>query len=350
MSSKVTGWVWDQELLVQRKCVLLWLAERATDNGVCFPGQAEIRAKTGLSESMVRRYLHWLAADQDETGHPKRPLVRIIQRRVAGARNTSNVYVLLVPWADEAAVQRDLQELKHMPETEAADEAQGLGCTGAPQGGEQVMTPVGVAGAPQVGGAGDTEEPFVPEPDREYSPLPPSGQQQGVERGSVSGTGEHDAPEIRRQPERHDAAVALVEAFYTGLGSDTRSTTAPLRRRDLIIAQQLVDVGATADEALAYACEMASAAARLAPVDLRSFERERIGWLARRRAGGRQAGAFIDRTGQPPSWQTALPEAMSDEATHPAGGDGLAPPGGNSAAGEDSFRQALKDALNRSRA
>jgi len=58
MSSKVSGWVWDQDIPVQCKCVLLWLAERATDNGVCFPGQDEIRRKTGLSESMVRRYLH----------------------------------------------------------------------------------------------------------------------------------------------------------------------------------------------------------------------------------------------------------------------------------------------------
>ena len=99
MSSKVTGWVWDQSLPIQRKCVLLWLAERATDNGVCFPGQAEIRQKTGLSESMVRRYLHWLASDHDEDGQAKQPLVRIIERPIDGERNTSNVYVLLVPWA-----------------------------------------------------------------------------------------------------------------------------------------------------------------------------------------------------------------------------------------------------------
>ena len=79
VSSKVTGWAWEQELPVQRKCVLLWLAERATDNGVCFPGQTEIRQKTGLSESMVRRYLHWLAADHDDDGRPKPSLVRIIK-------------------------------------------------------------------------------------------------------------------------------------------------------------------------------------------------------------------------------------------------------------------------------
>ena len=129
MSSKVTGWAWEQELPVQRKCVLLWLAERATDNGVCFPGQTEIRQKTGLSESMVRRYLHWLAADHDDDGRPKPSLVRIIQRPVAGGRNTSNIYVLLVPWARHVDVRRELEELKYVPPRALA----GVGRMDAPQ-------------------------------------------------------------------------------------------------------------------------------------------------------------------------------------------------------------------------
>jgi len=72
VSAKVQGWAWDQEVLVQRKAILLWLANRATASGVCFPGLAEIRLKTGLSESMVRRHLHWLASDWDD-GQPKTP-------------------------------------------------------------------------------------------------------------------------------------------------------------------------------------------------------------------------------------------------------------------------------------
>jgi len=104
MSAKVQGWVWDLEVAPQPKLILLWLANRATDAGVCFPGQAEIRQRTGLSESMVRRYLHWLSSDMDESGCPKQPLVRIIHRPVAGQRHTSNVYVLLVPWAESRTV------------------------------------------------------------------------------------------------------------------------------------------------------------------------------------------------------------------------------------------------------
>jgi hypothetical protein len=110
MSAKVTGWVWDQDLLVQRKAVLLWLAERATDNGVCFPGQAEIRHKTGLSESMVRRHLRWLKSDGAADGRPRQPLLRVVERRVDADRNTSNVYIIRVPWArpeDVARAARD---------------------------------------------------------------------------------------------------------------------------------------------------------------------------------------------------------------------------------------------------
>ncbi len=344
MSSKVTGWVWDQDLVAQRKCVLLWLAERATDNGVCFPGQAEIRARTGLSESMVRRHLHWLAADQDEVGCPKRPLLRIIQRRVSCDRNTSNVYVLIVPWADAIAVQRDLQELKHMPEAGLA--LQGVGGTGAPQGGRHGVNPVGGTGAPQVGVAGDTEEPSLPEPDREVSPLPPSGQQQGVV--DVSTTTAAGIAQVSTSATRREVAALLVEHFYAGLGSDAASVTVAIHRRDLVIGEQLVDTGATAEEAEAYAAEMAAATGRIAPVDLRSFERERVGWLARRRARTQPSSGFIDRTGLPPSWQTPSSERNSGDATAAAVVVGELPEAAVPL-GEDGFRQALADALRRSR-
>ena len=116
MSAKVQGWVWDlADLLPQRRLVLLWLANRATDNGVCFPGQAEVRRKTGLGEKMVRRHLHWLASDVDDDGNPKAPLMTIVERRIDADRNTSNVYVLHVPWAQADVVARELEELKHVP-------------------------------------------------------------------------------------------------------------------------------------------------------------------------------------------------------------------------------------------
>ena len=129
MSAKVQGWVWDLDVAPQPKLILLWLANRATDAGVCFPGQAEIRQKTGLSESMVRRYLHCLSSEVDESGCPTQPLVRVIQRPIAGDRHTSNVYVLRVPWAEPGVVEQELQELKHVPSAAVRL----LGCIHAPQ-------------------------------------------------------------------------------------------------------------------------------------------------------------------------------------------------------------------------
>src|SRR3954451_12798829 len=101
MSSKVTGWVWDLDVAPQAKLLLLWLANRATDAGVCFPTKRELGERTGLSERMVRYHLAALAADHDESGQERAPLLRIIERRVDVGRNTSNVYVLRVPWADD---------------------------------------------------------------------------------------------------------------------------------------------------------------------------------------------------------------------------------------------------------
>ncbi len=66
--------------------------------------------------------------------------------------------------------------------------------------------------------------------------------------------------------------------------------------------------GATAAEAEAYARESSAASARIAPVDLRSFERERLGWLARRRGREQSQRQVVDRTGKPPSWQAQPPE------------------------------------------
>jgi len=101
-----------------------------------------------------------------------------------------------------------------------------------------------------------------------------------------------------------NGARILAEAFYAALGADTLGVTEAIRRRDLAIARQLVSAGATAAEAAAYARDASAAAGRIAPVDLRSFERERLGWLARRRGRDRAERRVVDRTGQPPSWQT----------------------------------------------
>jgi hypothetical protein len=110
-------------------------------------------------------------------------------------------------------------------------------------------------------------------------------------------------------PGTGSAADSLVMAFYAGLGSHPAAVTLALQRRDVAIARQLVAAGATPKEAEAWARETGAAPQHLAPVDLRSFERERLGWLARQRASTAVPSRVIDRTGQRPSWQTSASDA-----------------------------------------
>jgi hypothetical protein len=118
----------------------------------------------------------------------------------------------------------------------------------------------------------------------------------------------------------------LVAAFYRGLGAEPSTATLAMQRRDLAIARQLVAAEATPHEAEAYARETSSLDGRLAPVDLRSFERERPGWLARQH---RQERRYTDRTGLPPTWLAGAPDlawtpTSPRQAEPPPGGQGAA--------------------------
>jgi hypothetical protein len=80
-----------------------------------------------------------------------------------------------------------------------------------------------------------------------------------------------------------------------------------------------VAAGATPLEAEAYAVETSAVGGRIAPVDLRSFERERLGWLARRYGTRRESRGFVDRTGQPSSWQMDQPPTRQLHVPEAAG-------------------------------
>jgi Helix-turn-helix domain len=314
VSAKVQGWVWDLDLAAQPKLILLWLANRATDAGVCFPSKRELGQRTGLSERMVRYHLASLASERDERGQRREPVLQIVERRVACDRNTSNVYVLRVPWASQEVVRTELQELKHMP----AAALKGVGTTGCTQGGDDALHPVGEAGRTQVGDTGCTENRSPGTGHPEQSPLPPKGRQrqQGEFRSVETETCDGDDPQ---RTSIDQGAGSLTEAFYGALGADRQAVTSAMRRRDLVIARQLLDAGATAAEAAAYARDVTASAGRIAPVDLRSFERERLGWLARRRTTDLSERRVVDRTGQPPSWQAQRVEPrVSSEGDVPS--------------------------------
>jgi DNA-binding transcriptional ArsR family regulator len=72
--------VWKLDLEPTRKFVLLALADRADDEGVCWPGVASLTRKTGLSERTVRKCLLVL----NETGH-------LVVQKQPGFTNTYRV-------------------------------------------------------------------------------------------------------------------------------------------------------------------------------------------------------------------------------------------------------------------
>jgi hypothetical protein len=82
------------------------------------------------------------------------------------------------------------------------------------------------------------------------------------------------------------------------LNAEPEAATAAMQRRDLAIARQLIAAGATPSEAEAYARQTAGLAGRLAPVDLRSFERERLSWRAKQRPAPPALGGLRLVTGQ----------------------------------------------------
>jgi hypothetical protein len=301
MSDKVQGWVWDLDLPPARKLVLLWLAGRATDNGVAFPGEREIRQRTGLGERMVRYHLQWLASDRDDNGQPKQSLIVRLERRIASQRNTSNVYVLAVPWQKPDAVRRDLEELRHVSIAALDRALAGVGATHCPQvSGGNPLPPVGEAHCPEVGAPG-----CRPEQSRVNSHREPTRTSRQAARPQQGDAIEHSLQPAGADPVRQRLAEALIDAFYRGLGADAGHVTEPVRKRDLAIARQLVAVGATPREAEAYARDVSTTGGRIAPIDLRSFERERLGWRARRRGMEQGQRQLVDRTGQAPTWQDA---------------------------------------------
>jgi hypothetical protein len=87
-------------------------------------------------------------------------------------------------------------------------------------------------------------------------------------------------------PVCRDPGEELLAAFYRGLGTDIGGLTQTIRRRELNIARDLIAVGATPAEAGAYAREASAIPGRIAAVDLRAFERERLSWLGRRQRVG----------------------------------------------------------------
>jgi hypothetical protein len=233
-----------------------------------------------------------------------------------------------VPWQEQAAVRRDLEELQHVTNTAVSRALAQVGATGCPQGsGGNGLPPVGAADCPEVGAMGCREE-LSRRKGHRNTPRPPiAAQQQGKGREAQDQRG--SAPPAASTT-GDASAQALMAGFYRGLGMPVDAATPAIRRRELVIAHQLVAAGATPAEAESYAREARAAAGRIAPIDLRSYERERLSWLARRAAPPGSERRLVDRTGQGPHGRQ--PASLPQRAT--TGGWGSPRPGADSTAGQ----------------
>ena len=84
MSIKLMTRAWEMPIPTSQKMVLLALADRANDDGECWPGQAELADKCSMSPRNVIRMIEWL----EERGALRS------ERRQTGNARKSNRYIL----------------------------------------------------------------------------------------------------------------------------------------------------------------------------------------------------------------------------------------------------------------
>ena len=267
MSIRVMDRVWEHSQQSSGALlVLLAIADFADDEGVAFPSVGTLARKARLSERQVQRVIGELVAAEELEVTPGK------------GRAGSHLY-RVTSGSPQHKVRGDNMSPRHRRRE-----------------GVTICHRPGVTPA--------SPKPSYREPSLTVTPLPPAStapeeQQQG---GRIKST-ETTCPSPPAPGSVHNddtAARALSEALYRGLGTALDQLTPALRRRELAIARQLVDIGATPAEAEAYARDARSHAGRIAAVDVRSYERERVSWNARRQAERQATVHRVDRTGEPP--------------------------------------------------
>jgi len=270
MSIRVMDRVWEHSQQSSGALlVLLAISDFADDDGVAFPSIRTLARKARLSERQVQRVIAELVAAQE------------LEITPGQGRAGSHLYRVTVG---------------SRPRVVTGETGDNMSPRHRRREGVTYCHRQGVTPA--------SPKPSYREPSSTVTPLPPSSStappelQQG---GPIEST-ETACPSPPAPGSVHDdtAARVLTEALYRGLDTDLQQLTPALRRRELAIARQLVDVGATPGEAEAYAREARSHAGRIAAVDVRSYERERLSWNARRQVERQATLHRVDRTGEPP--------------------------------------------------
>lgn len=89
MTIRAMNWAWGIELPPAMKLVLLKLADRANDDGECWPGIDVVAEACGVSERSVMRYIQQM----EEIG-----LIVVDRRKAETGRQQTNIYTLNMDW------------------------------------------------------------------------------------------------------------------------------------------------------------------------------------------------------------------------------------------------------------
>lgn len=89
MTIRAMNWAWGIELPPAMKLVLLKLADRANDDGECWPGMDVVAQACGVSKASMIRYIQKM----EEMG-----LVMVSKRKGDDGRQQTNVYTLNMEW------------------------------------------------------------------------------------------------------------------------------------------------------------------------------------------------------------------------------------------------------------
>ena len=134
MSTEAMKWAWEQtEVKGNEKLVLLYLADRAGDNGLSFHGRSKIARYCGLK---AKKYVTPLMAKLESKG-----LIRRYKRFIDSGDQTSNYVVVLFPERDT-----DIDGLKESMAYHPDDPARPKSAT--PPTGKSATPPTGKSGTP----------------------------------------------------------------------------------------------------------------------------------------------------------------------------------------------------------
>lgn len=264
---------------------LLSFSNPQRDTWDVWPCETTLQQLTGLSRRSVQRAIVWL----ETHGF----LHRTAQGGQAGVQRGPTHYRL-----DAAQLPPNVSSLPPRTGQSGAQTGADLPATGVTM--TRVAAPdrrhhdagTGVTMTPLPASPCRPNVPIGTSQKEQLPPSPPSslpdndGQQRGDAEFLKDDPGAPPSSSAENPTHPEQPARALVIALYAGLGLGPEKLTLTMRRREVAIARELLESGATCSEAKRWARESAENLTRRAPIDMRAFERERAGWLAQRRAKG----------------------------------------------------------------